>query len=185
MDDTGQFDRQELRERLLTARQLMAERADLEHALAARVGRWLHTMPLTRLGFYWPIRGEPDLRATVLAWLAGDAQRRACLPVIVEQLLEFAPWTADTPMASGPLGIMAPARHARISPQLMLIPCVGFDSLRYRLGYGGGYYDRTLASLDPKPVTVGIAFESAHVNSIGAQPHDLRLDLVITEGGVF
>jgi len=184
MEEDGQFDRQELRERMITARQVVAGRADLERALAARVGRWLRTMPLTRLGFYWPIRGEPDLRATVLAWLAEDSQRRVCLPVIVERRLEFAPWTADTPMAAGPFGVPVPARHARMSPQLLLIPCVAFDGLRYRLGYGGGYYDRTLAALDPKPVTVGVAFQCTRVNSIGPQAHDLRLDLVITETGV-
>jgi 5-formyltetrahydrofolate cyclo-ligase len=184
MEDDGEFDRQELRERLITSRQLLAGRADLERALAARVGRWLRTMPLTRLAFYWPIRGEPDLRAAVLAWMAEDSQRRACLPVIVERLLEFAPWTADTPMTTGSLGIAVPARHARMSPQLVLIPCVGFDGTRHRLGYGGGFYDRTLAALDPRPVTVGVAFDCARVNSIGPRPHDLRLDLVITETGV-
>jgi len=184
MEEQGKFERQELRDRLLTARQAIANRADVERALLARVARWLRTMPVTRLAFYWPIRGEADLRRTMLAWLGEDVQRRAGLPVIVDQLLEFAPWTADTPMAQGPLGIAAPSRHARMTPQLLLIPCVGIDSMRYRLGFGGGYYDRTLAILNPRPVTVGIAFECTRVNSINPEPHDIRLDLVITESGV-
>jgi 5-formyltetrahydrofolate cyclo-ligase len=184
MEDEGKFDRQELRDRLLTAREAMPNRPEVERALTARVARWLRTMPVTRLGFYWAIRGEPDLRRVILAWLAEDVQRRAGLPVMVDGLLEFAPWTADTPMVVGKMGIAVPSRHARMSPQLLLIPCVGIDSLRYRLGFGGGYYDRTLAALDPRPVTVGIAFERTRVPSIQPQPHDVRLDLVITESGV-
>jgi len=184
MEEQGKFDRQELRERLLTARQTLPNRTEVERALLARVTRWLRTMPVTRLAFYWPIRGEPDLRRVVLAWLGEDVQRRAGLPVIVDRLLEFAPWTADTPMVEGPLGIAVPSRHARMSPQLLLIPCVGFDNMRHRLGFGGGYYDRTLAALSPRPVTVGIAFECTRVPTINAQPHDVRLELVITESGV-
>lgn len=184
MEEEGNFARQELRDKLLAARQTMANRAEVERVLLARAARWLRTMPVTRLAFYWPIRGEPDLRRTILAWLGEDVQRRAGLPVIVEKLLEFAPWSADTPMTQGPLGIAEPGRHARMSPQLLLIPCVGIDTLRYRLGFGGGYYDRTLAVLDPRPVTVGIAFDCTRVNSISPQPHDVRLDLVITESGV-
>jgi len=184
MEEQGKFERHDLRDKLLTARQAMANRAEVERALLARVSRWLRTMPVTRLAFYWPIRGEPDLRRTVLAWLGEDVQRRAGLPVIVAKLLEFAPWSADTPMSQGPMGIAVPSRHARMTPQLLLIPCVGIDSMRYRLGFGGGYYDRTLAVLNPRPVTVGIAFECTRVNTINPQPHDVRLDLVITESGV-
>ncbi len=184
MEQAGKSDRQILREQLLATRQALTNRADLERALTARVARWLKTMPVTRLGFYWPIRGEPDLRRVILSWLGEDVQRRAGLPVMVDKMLEFAPWGADTPMMQGPLGIQVPSRHARLSPQLLLIPCVGFDSMRHRLGYGGGYYDRTLAALNPRPVTVGVAFDATKVPSIGPQSHDLRMDLVITESGV-
>jgi 5,10-methenyltetrahydrofolate synthetase len=184
MEEQRKSERQALRDQLLAARQAIQNRADVEKALLARVSRWLRTMPVTRLAFYWPIRGEPDLRRPMLAWLGEDVQRRAGLPVIVDQLLEFAPWTADTPMMQGPLGIAVPSRHARMTPQLLLIPCVGIDSMRYRLGFGGGYYDRTLAAMSPRPVTVGVAFECTRVNSIDPQPHDVRLDLVITERGV-
>jgi 5-formyltetrahydrofolate cyclo-ligase len=184
MEEERKFDRQELRDKLITARESLPNRVDVERALVARVARWLRTMPVTRLAFYWPIRGEPDLRRIILAWLGEDVQRRAGLPVIVDRLLEFAPWSADTPMAEGPLGIAAPSRHARMTPQLLLIPCVGIDSMRYRLGFGGGYYDRTLAALNPRPVTVGIAFECTRVATIEPQPHDVRLDLVVTESGV-
>jgi 5,10-methenyltetrahydrofolate synthetase len=178
------FQRDVLRARLLAAREVMAERATHERELVARVGRWLKTMPVTRLGFYWPIRDEPDLTTLIGQWLAADPQRRAGLPVIVGEVLEFAPWAPGTPMEQGQHGIPVPARNARIAPQLLLIPCVAIDTLRYRLGYGGGYYDRTLARLNPRPVTVGVAFDDARVNTIAPQPHDIRLDLAITESGV-
>lgn len=162
----------------------MEERATRESALANRVTRWLNTMPLARLAFYWPIKGEPDLSPVVARWLGGDAARRAALPVVEGDLLAFAPWSPGAPMQPGRYGIPVPATGERLSPQLLLIPCVGIDAQRYRLGYGGGFYDRTLAQLKVKPVTVGVAFDCTRVPSIGPQPHDVRLDLVITETGV-
>lgn len=176
--------RRALRARLLAARAALADRAPRESALAARVGRWLATMPLARLAFYWPIRGEPALEQTVARWLAADARRTAALPVIEGERLQFAPWTPGMALAPGRFDIPAPAGAERLAPQLLLIPCVGVDPQRYRLGYGGGYYDRTLAALAVKPVTVGVAFDCGRVASVLPQPHDRRLDLVITESGV-
>ncbi len=162
----------------------MADRTTREPVLANRVARWLATMPLARLGFYWPIKGEPDISSAVLRWLGVDGGRRAALPVVDGDVLSFAPWVPGAPMQAGRYGIPVPATAERIAPQLLLVPCLGFDAQRYRLGYGAGYYDRTLARLKVKPVTVGVAFDCGRVNSIGPQPHDVRLDLVITETGV-
>lgn len=180
----GDPERQALRARLLAAREAMPDHSERERVLVARVARWLRTMPVSRLAFYWPIRGEPNLVATVNAWLGEAPNRQAALPVIVGQTLEFAPWTARSPMTTGPFGIQAPATTQRISPQLLLIPCVAIDARRYRLGFGGGYYDRTLAALSLKPVTVGVSFDVGRVASINPGSHDVRLDLAITESGV-
>jgi 5,10-methenyltetrahydrofolate synthetase len=176
--------RQALRERLLAAREALVDRAERSTVLANRVARWLNTMPLARLAFFWPVRGEPDLAPVIARWLAADASRRAALPVVEADALQFAPWAPGAPLQPGRFGIPVPQGSARLTPQLLLIPCVGFDSVRYRLGYGGGYYDRTLAALKIKPVTVGVAFDCGRVPSIGPQPHDIRLDLVISESGV-
>jgi 5-formyltetrahydrofolate cyclo-ligase len=176
--------RRALRTRLLEARVALPDRAQRATALANRVGRWLNTMPLARLGFFWPIRGEPDLTPMVARWLAADPARRAALPVVEGEVLQFAPWAPGVPMQPGRYGIAVPASSARLTPQLLLVPCVGFDPARYRLGYGGGFYDRTLAALPVRPVTVGVAFECGRVPSIGPQPHDVKLDLVISELGV-
>jgi len=173
-----------LRERLLAARAALADRDARSAALANRVARWLQTMPLARLAFFWPIRGEPDLAPMVARWLAADAGRRAALPVVEGERLAFAPWTPDMQLVAGAFGIAVPPGAARLTPQLLLVPCVGFDAARFRLGYGGGFYDRTLAALKVRPVTVGVGFACGRVVSIGPQPHDVRLDLVITEDGV-
>ncbi len=172
-----------LRARLLAARMNMEDRAERERVLVNRVSRWLHTMPVKRLAFYWPTRGEPSLTQMVTAWLAEDATREAGLPVVVGDLLEFAPWTPSTPLEPGAYGIQQPASKRRMKPQLLLIPCLGIDASRYRLGYGGGYYDRTLARLSPRPVAVGIGFDCARIKTINPKPHDIRLDLALTEGG--
>ncbi len=172
-----------MRARLLAARMNLDDRADRERVLVNRVSRWLHTMPVTRLAFYWPTRGEPNLTPMITAWLAEDAAREAGLPVVVGELLEFAPWTPKTPMEPGAYDIQVPASKKRMKPQLLLIPCLGIDENRYRLGYGGGFYDRTLACLSPRPVTVGIGFECSRLHSIKPKLHDIRLDLALTEGG--
>ncbi len=172
-----------MRARLLAARMDMEDRVERERVLVNRVSRWLHTMPVKRLAFFWPIRGEPSLAQLITAWLAEDSARQAGLPIVVGDLLEFAPWTPSTPMEPGAYGIQVPASKQRMKPQVLLIPCLGIDQNRYRLGYGGGYYDRTLARISPRPVAVGIAFDCARLPTIRPQPHDIRLDLALTESG--
>lgn len=173
-----------LRARLLAARAALADREVRERALAARVGRWLRTMPVARLAFFWPVRGEPDLTPVIGEWLAEGAGRTAALPVVAGEVLEFAAWTPRTPMQPGAYGIPVPAAVRRVAPQLLLIPCVGIDDQRYRLGYGGGFYDRTAAAFAVRPVLVGVGFDCGRIASIDPQPHDVRLDLAITESGV-
>lgn len=175
--------RRALRTHLLAARTALPadERARREAALATRVAGWLAASPLQRLAFFWPIRGEPDLRGTVSAWLAADPRRSAALPVIEGDTLAFAPWQPQAPMTTGRFDIPEPATTERLAPQLLLIPCVGVDAGRFRLGYGGGYYDRTLAHLKYRPVTCGIAFDTARIDNIHPQPHDIRLDAVLTD----
>ena len=152
--------------------------------LCDRLLRWLRTVPLERLAFYWPTRGEPDVTAAVTTWLAEDPARSVALPVVAGPVLEFAPWHPRTPMKPGEFGIQVPDTTSRIKPQLLIIPCVGIDAKRYRLGYGAGFYDRTLARFSVRPSTVGIAFDCGRTPSIDPQSHDIPLDLGITESGV-
>jgi 5,10-methenyltetrahydrofolate synthetase len=169
------------RAHLLGVRNGLGDRPALEAALQRRVAQWLEQADARAVGFYWPVRGEPDLRGPLAEWLSGDARRVAALPVIAGEALEFHQWGPDSPIQAGAFGIPVPAYGRVVQPDCLLIPCVGFDSARYRLGYGGGYYDRTFASLVPWPLAVGIAFEATRVDSIDPQPHDMQLDVVLTE----
>jgi 5-formyltetrahydrofolate cyclo-ligase len=175
--------RAQWRRELRAARDALVDRSERERRLLEAVERWLTTQPVHRLGFFWPTRGEPDLADLVARWLRADPERAAALPVIEGELLRFAPWTPGAPLVSGPFEVQIPDTRRRIDPQLLLIPCVGIDRQRYRLGYGGGYYDRTLAMLSPRPITAGIGFDCARIASIDPKAHDLRLDLAITESG--
>ena len=173
--------RAQWRRDLRAARDALTDRPQREARLLARVEQWLNTVDVRRLAFFWPTRGEPDLAALVARWLKADPSRSAALPVIDGELLRFAPWTPGTALVSGPFDIQVPDTPQRIDPQLLLIPCVGIDRLRYRLGYGGGYYDRTLAQMSPRPVTAGVGFDCARIATIDPKLHDLRLDRAITE----
>ncbi len=173
------------RERLLAARGELADRAGREQALCGHVAEWLARADVRAVVFFWPIRGEPDLRTVMSAWLAADSRRVAALPVVAGDLLEFHTWSEDAPMQAADFGIPVPARGRRMQPDCLLIPCVGFDARRYRLGYGGGFYDRTLAQTVPWPLCVGIAFDVGRVDSIGPQPHDVALDAVITDAAIY
>ena len=141
-----------------------------------------------RVGFFWPIRNEPNLRPLLEAW---ESQKNdsfaALLPVITEadSALNFRVWTPNTPMTMDRYGIPSPTTGDFLQPQALLIPLVAFDAQGYRLGYGGGFFDRTLPSLQPRPLSIGVGFELSRVDTTHPQPHDERLDAVVTEAGVF
>jgi 5-formyltetrahydrofolate cyclo-ligase len=173
------------RERSLALRAGLPDRAAREAALRARVAQWLARADVHAVGFYWPVRGEPDLRDTVAAWLAADARRVAALPVVVGEQLEFRQYGPQAPVQAGAFGIPVPAHGRVVQPDCLLIPCLAFDRERYRLGYGGGFYDRTFAALVPWPLAVGIAFDATLVDTIHPQPHDMQLDVVLTDAAQY
>ena len=132
------------------------------------------------LGVYWPLRGEPDL-SIAYAELA-DSGVRLALPVVLarDAALGFAAWTPGEAMVKDSMGVAVPAVLRVLErPPVLLVPCLGFDAQRYRLGYGGGYYDRTLAA-QPRPLTVGIAY-ACQQTEFASAPHDVALDRMITE----
>ncbi|WGS41764.1 5-formyltetrahydrofolate cyclo-ligase [Burkholderia sp. JSH-S8] len=174
-----------LRKALSQARRDAGSQPAANAALDARLRALLERLAPRTVGFYWPLSGEFDARAAVLAWRDAQAGRQAALPVIQEQRtpLEFHAWDAATPMREGHHRIPEPASGVVVVPDLLLIPCVGFDTWLYRLGYGGGYYDRTLAAWpgDALPVTVGIAYEACRVDALPAEDHDLAMRWVVTD----
>ena len=136
------------------------------------------------IGFYWPIKGEIDVNPLVRDFLARGAA--AALPVIVtkEQPLEFWRWHPDMKLDRGVWNIPVPSERALVEPTVLLVPLLGFDAAGYRLGYGGGYYDRTLAASAPRPFTIGVGHEFGRLQSIYPQSHDIPLDVIVTECGV-
>jgi 5-formyltetrahydrofolate cyclo-ligase len=137
-----------------------------------------------RVGFYWPMKGEIDLLPFVRAVL--PELSAAALPVIIEKQrpLEFWQWTTRTELCNrGVWNIPYPAERILVEPDVLLVPLVGFDSAGYRLGYGGGYYDRTLAAPEKRPRLIGVGFELGRLPTIHPQPHDIPLDVIITEVG--
>jgi len=144
-----------------------------------------------RVGFCWPIKNEPDLRPLMRDWIAQqegvDGDFGALLPVVVREgaPLAFRRWAPDQPMAPDRYGIPTPTTGAFEPPEALLIPVNAFDAAGYRIGYGGGFFDRSMAALEPKPLCIGVGFELARVDSIRPQAHDIRLDAMVTEAGVF
>jgi 5,10-methenyltetrahydrofolate synthetase len=162
--------------------------AGAEHeALSARiVAHALATLPKPRVAaFCWPIKQEPDVRPLLASWRSTDV--RAALPVVVaeSEALRFREWSPDSRLEADRYGIPTPSTGEWLTPDLILLPLNGFDGAGYRLGYGGGYFDRTLAALVPRPLAVGVGFEINRVASIRPEAHDQRLDWIITENGAF
>jgi 5-formyltetrahydrofolate cyclo-ligase len=157
-------------------------------AWGGEIERHLHQIvggyPPSILSSYWPFRAEFDPRPFVRDLIGRGWQ--IALPVVIQKKapLEFRLWTPDAPMENGIWDIPVPRDGAVVRPGVMLAPVVGFDDACFRLGYGGGYYDRTLAVLAPRPVTIGIGFEFSHLETIYPEPHDQRLDMIVTEAGV-
>ena len=135
------------------------------------------------IGCYWPFRREPDCLPYMRDVLRSGGQ--VALPVVVArgQPLEFRMWNERTKMEAGVWGILHPAEGPPVVPTALIVPLLGFDNAGYRLGYGAGFYDMTLASMPALPLTVGVGFESARLDSIYPQPHDVPLDVIVTEVG--
>ena len=165
-----------LKERLkiLPAERKLAEKkisVDLKQILASQKGP---------LGFYWPVRGEFDPRQVVKDWLSVNTTNTACLPVIVKKNnpMIFREWIPGQPMIKGTFNIEVPHLKNRILiPNIILVPTLGFNQKNFRLGYGGGYYDRTLPQY--KALTIGLCFEHGRSSEIVEEQHDIPLDLVI------
>jgi 5-formyltetrahydrofolate cyclo-ligase len=178
--------RKEQRARLIARRQEIPqnERRQLQPSILDLVERHFPELTSGLIGFYWPFRGEVGLHSLVRRLVAQGA--RAALPVVVEkrQPLEFRAWRPGAPLERGVWNIPIPAEREVVRPTALLVPLVGFDADGFRLGYGGGYYDRTLAALDPKPLTIGIGFELGRLPTIHPQPHDVPMDALVTEAGV-
>ncbi len=184
---SGPQARRALRVAAIAARTALDDtvRACFDQQIAVALGARLSKHPAASIGSYWPMRGEPDLRAAMRAW--HEAGIVIALPRVVDahQALRFVRWTPQTVLRETRHGaeIVEPAQPVEIEPELLLVPCVGFNRDRYRLGYGGGFYDRTLAA---RPIrSWGIAYECGRLDDLAPAAHDIALDAIITEAAVY
>jgi 5-formyltetrahydrofolate cyclo-ligase len=143
-------------------------------------------MPLGAvIGFCWPFKGEFDARFVVRHWRNEGAI--ATLPEVIDKArpLHFRKWWPGAPMRAGAYDIPVPDGTDVLTPDILIIPMIGFDEQGYRLGYGGGYFDRTLAELERRVLTVGVSYEPLRMPTIHPQPHDIPMDFVVTEAALY
>jgi 5-formyltetrahydrofolate cyclo-ligase len=176
--------RRRRRAALLAARQEMPleERQLAARIIAERLDALVAARYVANVGLYWPIKHEINL----LPWAEALARRKntvLCLPVVVTKRapLEYWRWSQGDQLARGIWDIPIPTHRDVVVPDLVLAPLVGFDKANYRLGYGGGYFDRTLAALRPRPIAIGIGFDAGFLETIHPLSHDIPMDAVVTE----
>ena len=205
------MDKQSARKALIEQRLNLPDRLQRADLLQRVLRIWLVGRADTVIGAYWPIKGEFDPLPALYRWqedallapsLAGwpvtaDAQlatdslaqrlpRKIGLPVVnkTTRTLSFHAWYPGCPMEEDAYGIPKPKDTELVVPTLLLVPCVGWGPGGYRLGYGGGFYDRTLADYKPKPVTVGLGYSMGWLPELTPEPHDIALDAILSEQGV-
>jgi 5-formyltetrahydrofolate cyclo-ligase len=175
------------RDRLIAAREGL-DAATLEllrQRIDAHLWRSFPGLAAATLAFCWPIRREYDARR--LTQRLRECGAVTALPVVVapRQPLVFREWHPGVTLASGPLGIPYPVGSDLVVPTAVLVPMNGWDEAGHRLGYGGGFFDRTLASLTKKPVVIGVSYELAKMKTIRPQSWDIPMDWVVTERGTY
>ena len=189
---TAAFLKGQLRAALLEQRLAMPDRLARADLLQRVMRIWLVGRPDTVIGAYWPIKGEFDPLPALHRWkedgelLDEPHRRRIGLPVVdrVHKTLTFHSWYPGCPMENDAYDIPKPKDTELIVPSLLFVPCLGYSAGGYRLGYGGGFYDRTLAALEPRPLTVGLGFTNGFLDDFEPEAHDLPLDAILNDNGV-
>ena len=208
------MDKSSTRKALVEARLNMPDRLARADLLQRVMRIWLVGRPDEVIGAYWPIKGEFDPLPALYRWqedailsqdlssnpalaqveraqlatesIASRSPRKIGLPVVNKQhkTLIFHAWYPGCPMEEVAYGIPKPKDTEVVVPTLLFVPCVGYGPGGYRLGYGGGFYDRTLATLQPRPLTVGLGYTHGWLPDFQPEPHDLPLDAVLNDNGV-
>jgi len=208
------MDKISTRKALVQSRLDMPDRLARADLLQRVMRIWLVGSPHEVIGAYWPIKGEFDPLPALYRWqedavlspefqenmpspqegraqlatesIASRSPRKIGLPVVnkLHKTLTFHAWYPGCPMEEDAYGIPKPKDTEIIVPTLLFVPCVGYGPGGYRLGYGGGFYDRTLATLSPRPLTVGLGFSHGWLPDLLPEAHDLPLDVVLNDHGV-
>jgi 5-formyltetrahydrofolate cyclo-ligase len=183
----GEAWRRAARRRLIAARLAMdaAERAAASRRIEAALAARLPVGAPGVVGGYWPIQGEFDVLPYLRRRLGAGGE--VALPIAGRrgEALRYRRWTSETAMEAGWWDILHPAEGDEVAPDVLLVPLVGFDGAGHRLGYGGGFFDRTLAARTPRPLALGLGFELGRLATIEPRGHDQPMDVIVTEAGVF
>jgi 5-formyltetrahydrofolate cyclo-ligase len=207
------MDKASARKTLIEQRLNLPDRLQRAELLQRVLRIWLVGRTDTVIGAYWPIKGEFDPLPALYRWqedaqlasltdlepppaqadlptatqsLAQQQRRKIGLPVVNKQTktLSFHAWYPGCPMEEDAYGIPKPKDTELVEPTLLLVPCVGWGPGGYRLGYGGGFYDRSLAAFQPRPVTVGLGYSMGWLPELQSEPHDVPLDAILSDEGV-
>lgn len=182
-------ERAALRRRLIASREALVDRLDRVAALQDVLRVWLVGRRETSIGAYWPIKGEFDPLPALYRWTEGapdGVTRSIGLPRVDREskLLHWHLWFPGCPMELDAYDIPKPKGTPGFMPELLVVPCLGYGPGGARLGYGGGFFDRTLRDLHPRPVTVGVSFTHGFLPLLRPDAIDIELDAVLTEDGV-
>ena len=186
------MDKVAIRKALIEQRLNMPDRLERADLLQRVMRIWLVGRPDLVIGAYWPIKGEFDPLPALHRWkedgelLDVPDMKRIALPVVdrVHKTMIFHAWYPGCPMEEDAYNIPKPKDTEVVVPTLLFVPCLGYGTGGYRLGYGGGFYDRTLATLSPRPFTVGLGFTQGFIDDFEPEPHDLPLDAILNDNGV-
>ena len=187
MDPTEE--RAALRRKLIAARQALPDRLERAVLLQGVLRVWLIGRKELSIGAYWPIKGEFDPLPALYRWTEGAPDgivRRIGLPVAHRETgsLRWHVWYPGCPMELDAFDIPKPKDTEEFAPEMLLVPCLGFGPGGVRLGYGGGFFDRTLYSIKPHPVTVGVSYTHGFLPMLRPGALDSQLDVMLTEDGV-
>jgi len=186
-------DRAALRTKRIAARLALTDRLERAVELQSTLRVWLVGRRETSIGAYWPIKGEFDPLPALYRWTEGAADgvtRRIGLPVADRSAgkdsgqLRFHVWYPGCPMELDAYDIPKPKDTEEFAPQILVVPCLGFGPGGVRLGSGGGFFERTLNAITPRPVMVGVGFTHGFLPLLRSGPFDRQLDAMLTEDGV-
>jgi 5-formyltetrahydrofolate cyclo-ligase len=192
LDDEKAMKKKTLRRALLEQRLNLPDRLQRADLLQQVLRIWLVGRADAVIGAYWPIKGEFDPLPALHRWkedgeLIDQPQPRMIgLPVVdkVHKSMTFHAWYPGCPMEEDAYGIPKPKDTEVIAPTLLFVACVGYAPGGYRLGYGGGFYDRLLATLRPRPFTVGLGYAPGFLPDFEPASYDIPLDAILNENGV-
>ena len=181
--------REALRTKLVAARLALPDRLERAVQLQSVLRVWLAGRRENTIGAYWPIKGEFDPLPALYRWSEGGVDgspRRIGLPVADRETgsLRFHVWFPGCPMEQDAYDIPKPKDTDEFKPAMLVVPCLGFGPGGVQLGYGGGFFERTLASLQPRAITVGVSYSHGFLPLLRLGPREIQLDAMLTEDGV-